>query len=116
MTARIKEEAPGVTSEALAPRIQIHWDPITNDGVISFDTSHYIKAGDAYIGQVGGGMGVSISLEEFLERSYEIEGHTITGHVPFLFAKMLYDELYNESMTEEAPEEEPLEGEEDESA
>ena len=109
MNARFKEEAAGLVSEALAEMTRIMWNPITDEANINFDSYRYLKSGEQYITRMEGDSGVSISGEEVMERSYEINGKTITGEDVNVFIRLLYDELYNEQYgqqenVEEAPE------------
>jgi len=94
--ARFRDEAAGLTSEALADIIRVQWDPIEDVSTINFESFRYLKSGEQYITRMEGDSGVSLTGEQMALRSYEIGGKTITGEDVDMFARMLYDELYNE--------------------
>lgn len=95
--ARFKEEAGGLISEALAPRIHIAWDPITDYARVSFETVRYLKVGDQYVTRMDAELEfLEIEKEELASSSYEINGKTITGADVDMFVRLLYDDKYNE--------------------
>src|SRR5690625_2544963 len=96
MNARFREDAAGLESEALAEQIRVSWDPLEDTSVIDFQSTRFLRAGDEYITRMEGDSGVSLTGEQLALKSYEIGGKTITGEDVDMFARMLYDELYNE--------------------
>lgn len=94
--ARFREEAAGLTSEALAEAIRVNWNPLDDSVGVNFDSTRYLRAGEQYITRMEGDSGVSITGAELAARSYEINGKVITGEDVNIFARLLYDELYNE--------------------
>lgn len=112
MNARFREEAAGLTSEALAEMTRVMWNPITDEANINFDSYRYLKSGEQYITRMEGDSSVSITGEEVKARSYEINGKVVTGEDVNIFIRLLYDELYNEQYGPH-PEKEEEEGPEE---
>lgn len=106
MNARYREEEAGLFTEALAEVTRVFWNPIDDTSDIIFETSRYLRDEDNYIARVEGGSSVSITGEELSSREYEIDGVTYKGSGVIAFAKLLYNDLYNEQFGPK-PEEEP---------
>jgi len=103
MTKRIEEVAPPVTiREKVAPLTEIHWDPMTGDGVIKFWMQDLVtdKATGEHIGvepPINDRVMVSVSLADLMQRTIKTPLGDVTGPQLALAVKILFDELYAET-------------------
>lgn len=104
---RIKEISPGVFHEILADRVTAAWDPANETADFNFVGAKYLRIGDQFISRVESDSTLAITREDFLERSFEVNGRTITGGDVDMFIRLLFDEIYNASESADQLEPDP---------
>lgn len=102
MNARFKEEEAGFFTEALAEKTRIYWDPISDTTSVDFESSRYLRDEHRYIARVESDSSVNITGEDLSTREYVIDGVTYKGSGVIAFAKLLYNDLYNEQFGPQA--------------
>jgi hypothetical protein len=122
MTSRFKPISGAVEFEALAPRIETIWDPVTEDGYVNFTVVNYMKVDGAYDLSVPpyGEQAIRANFADLMPRQFAPAGlvdpvtgadlSMISGAGMVLLFKAAFDVLYNEAHTP-APEPEPTEPE-----
>lgn len=96
MNARFRDAGTGFFTEALSEKTRIYWNPIDDTASIDFESSRYLGDEHGYIARVESDSSVSITGEELSTREYVIDGVTYKGSGVIAFAKLLYNDLYNE--------------------
>lgn len=93
-------ETTGVTikEELVAPTTTIYWDPVTDTGVVQWNTAKERWVNGVYEGCKSTGDVLSLSIDECLEHVFEItlpDGSTmqLPGAVMFLGMKAAFDRL-----------------------
>lgn len=102
MNARIRTVNAATEAEALAPRTVINWNPADNTGSVFFECAKFYRTAGTfdYFGAPEPDGGISVSLEDLLQRSVDVPtpGGPVAVPMPLLMGaiKVLFDQLYNE--------------------
>lgn len=100
MTARITEQTATIRHEVVAPRVELFWDPATDDGKVVFHMQRVDTVDGAETARVDAGR-MEHSFDAILGRTFDVpDGPGGTIPVPTLLLmgaiKTAFDTLYNE--------------------
>lgn len=100
-----------VSAETLSPRIEIDWDPETEEGVVRFQTVRYLNIAGQITEPMDQRRGTfSVSLSDLMDVTPLPQGATDPGNGVFidglsgsgvmLFIKAAFDQLFNQAVEE----------------
>ena len=84
-----------VVREYVSPITTIHWDPISNSGVLIYNVNEILHINDEFI-QMMPKSSVTLPIEQLVNRDYEIEvaegvSHTVNGGLIMLAFKKAFE-------------------------
>lgn len=114
MTSRVvTEESITRVREAVAPQININWDPVTNGGNVTFFLRdmitengvyqglerHKTLRGDANTGQMEGTM--IVPMEDIMNATLHLESGDVPGYVLMVYIKAFFEQKYTELLNKQ---------------
>lgn len=94
---RIKEQTNvTLTREAVAPRIQINWNPVDNSGAVIFHVERMEAIDGEFQRMIPEGF-LSVSLADLMPRSVTLpDGSEVSTPMVMGYIKAMFDTLYTE--------------------
>lgn len=92
-----------IRTEAVSPRITIHWNPVDDSGFIQFQTSRMEFINDEFVRLLPED-DLTISIEDFMQRPVMVAGQEVQPELVAGYIKALFDGLYVERSTPTDPE------------
>lgn len=98
-------ETPNVTlrTEAVAPKITIHWNPVDDTGFIQFQVARMEFVNDEFVRMLPED-DLTISIADFMQRPVTVGGTEAPPELIVGYIKALFDALYVERATPAEPE------------
>ncbi|MFZ5539467.1 MAG: hypothetical protein ACOY5V_06995 [Pseudomonadota bacterium] len=99
---RITEiENASIRTEAVAPRITIHWNPLDDSGVVHFQVQR-LEFINGQFQRMLPEDDLFVPLADVLQRAVTVDGQSITGTHVEAFIKGVFDQLYAERAAAQA--------------